>query len=67
MARVDGTLARQLQLSEEDGLAVVAGPKPTLRLARARLALRGPDKYRVLEHRRRKAQMAARRILDLLD
>jgi hypothetical protein len=33
---------------------------------RARL-LRGPAKYRILEHRRRQAQIRARRLLDLLD
>jgi hypothetical protein len=30
-------------------------------------SLRGPDKYRVLEHRRRQAQIKARRLLDLME
>jgi hypothetical protein len=36
-----------------------------LKLAGRPGAVRGPDKYRVLEHRRRQAQMKARRLLDL--
>jgi hypothetical protein len=44
----------------------VARPlKASLRFARRPGELRGPDKYRVLEHRRRQAQMKARRLLDL--
>jgi hypothetical protein len=38
-----------------------------LRLAVPSALLRGPDKYNVLEHRRRQAQIKARRLLDLLD
>jgi hypothetical protein len=67
MARVDGTAARKLEF---DDVPADAGRVPQgrgLRLAPARLALRGPDKYRILEQRRRRAQMEARRILDLLD
>jgi hypothetical protein len=37
-----------------------------LRLASAAGVLRGPDKYKVLEHRRRQAQIKARRLLDLM-
>jgi hypothetical protein len=29
--------------------------------------VRGPAKYRILEHRRRQAQITARRVLDLID
>jgi hypothetical protein len=41
-----------------------SGPK-RLRLAARPGGLRGPDKYKVLEHRRRQAQIKARRLLDL--
>lgn len=67
MAAYDGALARQLELGEQEGWAK---PRRTagsgaLRLAPGGARLRGPDKYKVLEHRRRQAQMAARRLLDL--
>jgi hypothetical protein len=38
-----------------------------LRLAPGSRALRGPDKYKVLEHRRHQAQIKARRLLELAD
>jgi hypothetical protein len=38
-----------------------------LRLALPGGILRGPGKYKVLEHRRRRAQIDARRTLDLID
>ena len=38
-----------------------------LRLALPGGVLRGPGKYKVLERRRRRAQIAARRALDLID
>jgi hypothetical protein len=42
-------------------------PKPrALRLAVPSAVFRGADKYKVLEHRRRQAQIKARRALDLL-
>jgi hypothetical protein len=37
------------------------------RKARRGLGLRGPEKYKVLELRRRRAQITARRMLDLID
>ena len=43
---------------------MAAGSKP-LRLAARPGGLRGPDKYKVLDHRRRQAQIKARRLLDL--
>ena len=62
MNRTDGSLARRLDF-EDVGLE--AGRAP-LRLARpSRLA--GPAKYKVLDARRRHAQIRARRLLDLLD
>jgi hypothetical protein len=67
MTRTDGSLARRLDF--EDGPPrVVPSPEParmTLRLAPSRLA--GPGKYKVLDARRRYAQIRARRLLDLLD
>jgi hypothetical protein len=72
MGRVDGTAARKLDF--EDGVQVQGdmqlqggAPLRALRLAPARVALRGPGKYAELERRRRRAQIAARRLLDLID
>ena len=66
MPRFDGSLAQQLEFGE---LTTTTAPsvrplKVRLRLA-ARPAVGGPDKYKVLEHRRRQAQMKARRVLGL--
>jgi hypothetical protein len=57
--RTDGSLALKLDF----GFRTVSPPRSvkTLRL------LQGPDKYKVLEHRRRQAQIAARRLLDLME
>ena len=67
-ARFDGSLARQFDFGDLDtpvrGAALAAGSKP-LRLAARPAGLRGPDKYKVLDHRRRQAQIKARRLLDL--
>ena len=41
------------------------GARPGLRLA-ASSTLRGPDKYRVLDLKRRRAQIRARRLLGLV-
>ena len=38
-----------------------------LRLATPAGTLRGPDKYRILDHRRRQAQIRARHLLDLME
>jgi hypothetical protein len=67
MTRTDGSLARKLDFEDSlDGLQPSAPGRATLRLARGpRLA--GPDKYKVLDVRRRHAQIRARRLLDLLD
>jgi hypothetical protein len=62
MFRVDGSLARKLDFGDAPG---IPGVRPG---SRGRLALlRGPDKYKVLERRRRAAQIKARHTLDLLD
>ena len=69
MARFDGSLARQLDFGQTTTTS--AGPAVSgrgyLRLAGPSNALRGPDKYKVLDHRRRQAQIKARRLLNLLD
>lgn len=66
MAVFDGSLARQLDFGELEGPGSSGrSGKRGLRLAGPSAVLRGPDKYRVLEHRRRQAQITARRQLDL--
>jgi hypothetical protein len=72
MRRFDGTLALNFDFGELTTTTFqgvrTARARADLRLAPARSGprLTGPDKYKVLEHRRRQAQMAARRQLDLL-
>ena len=60
MRTVDGALA--LDLGFETTADEVASPA-RLSLAPSPSRLHGPDKYRVLEHRRRQAQIKARRAL----
>ena len=82
MSRFDGALARTLDFGEPTTTGapgvrflragmeteVRAGAAPVgLRLARPGGVPPGPDKYKVLERRRRQAQIAARRVLDLID
>jgi len=67
MPRVDGSLARKLDFGD---VTTTCGSsrsvKAELRLAVFAEGVRGPDKYKVLEHRRRQAQIKARRFLDLI-
>jgi hypothetical protein len=68
MARFDGSLARKLDFGEITTKAGLAGRgRAGLRLAVPSSVKRGPDKYKVLEHRRRQAQIRARRLLDLME
>ena len=70
MVAYEGSLARQLDFGEPVegvGRSAMNSPRRGLRLAVPSAVLRGPDKYKVLEHRRRQAQIAARRLLELLD
>ena len=68
MARFDGTLARQLDFgATATAASSQAGGRAGLRLAPASGVLRGPDKYRILEQRRRQAQIQARRLLQLME
>jgi len=63
MRPVDGSLARKLEFEQpnDDVRVVRFGSIRRLGL------LRGPDKYKVLERRRRAAQIKARHALDLID
>ena len=77
MARNDGAVARQLDFGDQDARAVplaqraktrlsagARSAKAGLRLAVPSAVLRGPDKYTVLEHRRRQAQIKARKAVE---
>jgi hypothetical protein len=63
MFRVNGSLARTLEFGETTAEVRVVRPGSLRRLA----LLRGPDKYRLLERRRRRAQIKARHLLDLIE
>jgi hypothetical protein len=67
MTRVDGSLARKLDFGGWTTTTFPGGVagRPALRLAPRGSQLSGPDKYRVLAHRRHQAQIKARRLLDL--
>lgn len=72
MARFDGSLARMFDFGSFGSLTttMTQSPRPSraaLRLAPRGHGLSGPDKYKALDHRRRQAQIKARRLLDLLD
>jgi hypothetical protein len=65
MARFDGSLARQLDFGSITTTSASPAGRAGLRLALPSGVLRGPDKYKLLEARRRQAQIKARRLLDL--
>jgi hypothetical protein len=68
MTGFDGAAARKLDFGEITTTATGSGrSRAGLRLALASGVLRGPDKYKVLEHRRRQAQIKARHLLDLAE
>ena len=69
MARVDGSQARKLDFGGWTTTTFQVGlaGRPALRLAPRGAQLTGPDKYKVLAHRRHQAQIKARRLLDLCD
>lgn len=68
MAQFDGSAALKLDFgSVTTTTPVVRGGRGALRLATSSRALTGPDKYTVLEHRRRQAQIRARHLLDLME
>jgi len=64
MSRFEGSVARTLDFGET---TTTGTGRAGLRLALPLGILRGPDKYKVLERKRRQAQIAARRALDLID
>jgi len=64
MTRFDGAAALTLDFG---GAGAMSSRAPGLRLAAATGGLRGPDKYKILEHRRRQAQIKARHLLELLE
>ena len=67
MARLEGSLARTLDFGDIATAPVYSGARAGLRLASPGGLLRGPDKYKVLDKRRRQAQIRARRALNLID
>jgi hypothetical protein len=69
MSGFDGSLARKLDFGEQPTVISSTGGRGRagLRLAPPAGRLTGPGKYRVLDSRRRRAQIAARRMLDLFD
>jgi hypothetical protein len=68
MARFEGSLARPLDFGDTTVNAPIhSGARAGLRLAAPGGLLRGPDKYKVLEKRRRQAQIKARHALNLID
>ena len=66
MTRFDGSAAMKLDFGAMTA-RLTTGAARTGRALRLtpRRGLQGPDKYNVLEHRRRQAQIKARRLLDL--
>jgi hypothetical protein len=67
MAFNDTAMARQLDFGGEGvrpAPRIARDSRRGLRLAVPSAVLRGPDKYTVLEHRRRQAQIKARRAVD---
>ena len=69
MREFEGSLALQLDFGDSPGAVTgtVAPGRTGLRLAPSpNNRLTGPDKYRVLQARRRRAQIRARHLLDLV-
>jgi hypothetical protein len=69
MREFDGSLAMKLDFGEVPTRVTSTGTRAGagLRLASRPSRLAGPDKYRILDGRRRKAQIRARRILELIE
>ena len=68
MARMDDSLARTLDFGDTGpNNPTHPGSRAGLRLAAAGGLLRHADKYKVLEKRRRQAQIRARHALGLID
>ena len=68
MARFEGSLARALDFGDTPATAtILAGGRAGLRLAAPGGLLHGPDKYKVLDKRRRQAQIKARHVLSPIE
>jgi hypothetical protein len=65
--RFDGAAALKLDFGGVTTTSATAAGRAGLRLAAASSRLRGPEKYKVLEHRRRQAQIRARRLLEMME
>lgn len=66
--RTDGAAAMKLDFGGVTTTSsAVTGGRSGLRLAAASGTLRGPDKYKMLDHRRRQAQIKARRLLEMME
>jgi hypothetical protein len=67
MTRFDGSAAFKLDFGSVTTTGVTGGGRSSLRLATPSGVLRGPDKYKMLDHQRRQAQIKARRLLDMME
>jgi hypothetical protein len=69
MSGFDGSLALKLDFGEfaTRVTSTLGRSRADLRLAPGTGRLAGPDRYKVLDRRRRQAQIAARHLLDLMD
>jgi len=69
MSGFEGSLARKLDFGELPTTVTSTGGRGRagLRLAPPTGGLSGPDKYRALDLRRRRAQITARQLLRLMD
>ena len=65
--RFDGSAALRLDFGGMTTTTPAPRPRrPVMRLATSNGPI-GPDKYKVLEHRRHQAQIRARRLLELIE
>ena len=67
MTRFDGSAALKFDFGGITGVTTTGGGRQGLRLAVPSGGLRGPGKYKTLEHRRRQAQIKARRLIELME
>lgn len=67
MTQFDGSAALKLDFSGVTTTTRGLGGRGILRLAAPTRLLSGPDKYKILEHRRRQAQIRARHLLELME
>ena len=67
MTQFDGSTALKLEFSGVTTTTRGLGRRGILRLAAPQRVLSGPDKYKILEHRRRQAQIRARHLLEMME